>query len=348
MRSFSTRATLLILFAYLTTSLVASTVSAGDVFDDKDLWRASVCGNVIGTDFGSVVDFAGNSLPDDFSGEIPTPQNLSYGVVSQEGNALGIRALSTNGSVGFVADFARSVDIDINPGLDPVEGVCFRVLQLDSIYKFYDGDTLVETQVAEYDATLTFDDAPAYWGWTNTEGLNITRIEISGTEESNFAIVIEGEISFGGNCSPSPEESLEEIIASLEAIGPTGCYFDDLRIDLATYFLGSAANPAFFNEDGSLNDNGCLFFWYAKKATSLLSRVNGNADVDQAQMDIQAVLNSIVEGELAAAVAAGGDAYSIATAEDFLLQAEMFAAAGDYKRAARKSKWAWVFARCSY
>ncbi len=350
MKTFLAKATLLLLFSFVSSPLLAS-----DVFTDKDSWRDSVCGEIVSTDFEALIDNSGNPLAGSFFGPIPNDQVLGWGTLSQQGNApSAITAFASGGNRGGLSDETRSLDFDLDPTQDPIEGFCFKYIGNSFQVSFFDGATLVETQSVDVDGTITLADDPAHFGWTNTDSLNVTRIEVIATDTTpdaaEIVFVLDGEFSFGGSCNvdPTPQELLEQVITNLTAIGPTGDCKDDNRISTALYYLNCAADPAYFDENGLLNENGCSYFWNMKKASKLLNRVEGNAEVDQALMDIQALLTDVVENELAAAIASGGNPCDIETAENRQLAADAFAAAGNFKKATQKRKEAWAYAYCSY
>ena len=154
----------------------------------------------------------------------------------------------------------------------------------------------------------------------------------------------------GGNCGTStPQEQLDEVIANLDAIGPTGSSFDDYLIGCAIAYLECANNPVFFTEDGLLNNNIAYFFFAKTKVASFfLCNVDGNAAVDQALLDIQAALFDVVEMEIAAATAAGGDADDLASAANFQADADALTVMGNFKFATKKRMFAWFCANYSY
>lgn len=353
MRSFFAKtATFLILFAFLTSPLVAS-----DTFTDKDEWSESVCGDRVDSDFESVMDASGNPVfpGDNIVSNLPNNQVLAWGIASQENNSDLIETFVNGDLHGFIAREDEPVSFDLDPTQGPLEGFCFRHFGNSFQLTFFDGDTVVDTQTVFVDELITIDDE-AFFGWTNTDGLNVTRIEMIALDPAGDIVslffISNFQFSFnGGNCNndPTPQEQLDEVIANLDAIGPTGSSLNDYLIGCAIAYLECANNPVFFTEDGLLNNDIAYFFFAKTKVASFfLSNVDGIEAVDQALLDIQAALSNVVDMEIAAATAAGGDADDLASAAYLQADADALTVMGKFTFATKKRMFAWFCANYSY
>ena len=313
----------------------------GVTFTDCDAWETAVCGSVLDDDFESFVDENGDSYGDNFGGPIPTPQSVVWGEVSQDGN--NSAAISFQASTSFPISKGIIFDVGGEDGtgpavftpntaaLGPLEGVCFSYLtdDNDSVITFnaYDGETLV--------ASFPLPNAPdddtgkpvaSTFGWQNTEGLNVTRFEfaIEKSETSTIdpiGVVGDGQLSFGEGCDP-PEVSCFDQLA-------------DIKADLADFVGTLSGNDAYFAQ-GALDcidwmQHDC--FW-EQPSGNRLTRYGGSLFIgaaytvaylewiDDPEADVLidelvAVLECLVDHEIAYAIANGGNTCYIDRAEDY-------------------------------
>ncbi|QEG25016.1 hypothetical protein [Mariniblastus fucicola] len=310
----------------------------GETFTDCDAWAAAVCGSVLDDDFESFVDFDGNQISANFFGPVPSPQSLVWGEVSQDGNdpaAVSVfRSETSPFSAGTFFDDAGdgrpAVFTPNTTALGPLEGICFKYLSTESdatvSFNAYDGETLVASIPLPNATDAAGAAVPSTFGWQNTEGLNVTRFEFAiersatGTV-SPTGIVGDGQLSFGDGCDPSPvscfdqlalvEASLESYVATL-----TDCeaYYAQGSLDCVNWMQ----NDCFWEQPSGnrLSRYGGSMFIGAAYAVCYLEWVD-TPEADLLIDELVAVLECIVDHEIAYAIENGGSQCFIDRAEDY-------------------------------
>ena len=323
----------------------------GETFTDCDAWTAAICGNIIDDDFESVVGFPDNPIPEPgtgrFSDPVPNPQSLVWGDVSQSftPELVFFSGQEEMGGIcsGFLFDnsFEDGADgrpIVFTPNTDvmgPLEGVCFSYFSqfpdIDIAFNAYDGDTIVASIPLPANA-IDDEGIPiaATFGWRNTEGLNVTRFEFAVTSVvlgRPAGFVGDGQLAFGDGCDPPEATCFEQLgmveadlDAFLDTLSGDDAYFAQGALDLVQYMQND-----FFWEQPSQNRlsryGGSLFIGAAYSVLYLEWVDDPEADV--LIDELIAVLECIVDHEIAYAIENGGSQSFIDRAEDFALLAEI-------------------------
>ena len=196
-----------------------ATLSA-QTFTDNDAWRAATCGQIVEDEIiDRITEYmTANGLDpnvDDVSAiPLSMPTDLGWGTFTSFG--FGDNAFFNFASVnsrGFIIDerefnsvtndLERTFYLDPEPALGAVEGFSFHYGSEGFNIDIYDGTTLVESLHAPDSGGTDFAD----FGWINTNGINITRLEIYSSPDNvggNTVTFISGvDFSFGQACPPN-------------------------------------------------------------------------------------------------------------------------------------------------
>jgi len=204
------------------------------------------------------------------------------------------------------------------------------------------GDTLIETIVP---TPVLEQLVVEQICWLNTDLENVTRIEYSDSE----GIVCGFRFAFGEqgcNDMPTCRSLLQDVIADVRAIVPTEGSYDQQALDCAAAYLDCADHDFLWSNDDQINDR--IVFFFLHKATKHLRFVTRSPEAAQARADIQGVLSCIVDTEIEAAAAAGGDSELIECAEYFQSSADAYQEVGFLRKATLLRKLAWLKAVWAY
>jgi hypothetical protein len=324
-----------ILFLSLLLLTPVSVLAQGDTFSDCATWEAAVCGSVVDDGFDGFVDFDGAPVPDSFFGAIPSPQSVVWGDVSQEGNSPAGLAffsdLDANGveQGGVLFDDGRPVVMTPNGVLGPLQGICIdfevaneNVANSGAFVNFYDGDTLVETVAVPIVPENSGNSVPGTFGWINTDGINVTRFEFAVQGGTNdLGVVRNAQLAFGESCDPPAEtcfEGLAAVKADIEALLATSTASDACYLTGALDCVCWMQNDCFWEQPSGnrLSQYGGSMFVGAAYAVCYLEWVD-DPQADVIIDDLLAVLECIVDNEIAYAIENGGAQCYIDRAEDY-------------------------------
>lgn len=176
----------LLVFTLFLGSSSALAQSQGLMFVDRDEWNTAITGTVLDDDFNSLVNVDGDLVIDTptlDSQFLTNPQQLAWGQLSAilVPGPPDFQSLTANVNEGEAAVFLRGEKLifDLDPTLGQFEGFFTKVFNQDIRLSLFDGDTLVET-LDEPDFYIAPEDRfPGEFGWVNTTGLNVTRIEVT-------------------------------------------------------------------------------------------------------------------------------------------------------------------------
>ena len=308
-------------------SISSITFAQGEVFTDCDAWTAAVCGEIIDDDFESLVDLNGDLLTEDQLSFGTGNQVLSWAsVTSPETTDLNI--FRENGTNNLFTDNRSPLVFDLNADLLPFEGFCFDYASDGEVtFSGFAGDTLVVTETMP--ATGVDFSFVENFGWRDTEGLGITRIEISVavTAEGETSTIVfgNGQVSFGEICDPEPEpepptcfEMLGDVKTNTQALLPSlsgdDLYFAESALDCIWWMR----SDSFWEQPSGnrLTRYGGTLFVGAAYTILYLEWVDDPA-ADVLIDELTEVLECIVDNEILYAIENDGDQCFIDRAEDF-------------------------------
>ena len=334
--------------------LSAQDTTSGETFTDFAAFEAEVCGTIVGGGLDSE-NFTNRTILGDVFSTFDSAQTIAGGQVESSGSIL-------FASVGLLSDFVES-DACLVAGLaagqaedfsltftpDPasgnVEGFCIDYIG-NPVITIFDGDTVVDTITA---APTAVGVETATICWLNTDLANVTRIQFDDATESDISLVCGFQFAFGEqgcNDVETCRSLLRDVIADVATIVPVEGTYDQQLLDCAIAYLGCADHDSLWINDDQVENCNVFFFLY--KATKYLSFVSESSEATQAMADIQAVLSCLVDTEIAAAIAAGGDAGLIECAAYYQSCADAYQEVGFFRKAAVLRKLAWYKAVLAY
>ena len=335
----------------LATIFVASTAT-GQEFEDRDAWLAALKGIVIEDDFErlgeetEVLEF--NDLGD--------PIDLAYGQISTTDPDNGVFFANVVGdsaplisNFNFVDDNLVFTDFVVTPDTETngeLEGfcLCYAVdpfiddFSVGAVIELFNGNDLVST--LELSPTVNVD-AEINFCWINDTGSTITSFNIV-FEENQTGAVCDIDVAFCPVVDDSCRGQIQNLIADLESLLPTGSDSDDYLIQEALVDLNAIDDDALFDGD-LLNEFGLYFFFRAKFGVFFLQHVY-DSDVS-AQIDaFNAIVQCVTQAAIDEAIIRGGDQDFI----DFAIDLEDFAQyledSGYFLDAIFFRKFAWAYA----
>lgn len=301
----------------------------GEVFTDCDAWSEAVCGNILDDDYDSFVDENGDLISDNFNSGIPTPQTVTWGQVSQDGNdppAVSYVNVATAQGILFSGQRPAVFTPD-TIALGQLKGICFTYRGVDEegagvTFTAFDGDTPVATHVLPVPANDANGNAvDATFGWINSEGVNVTRFEFASFGDGASGFVGNGQLSFDDGCDPLEATCFEQlavvegnVAAFLETLTGNDAYFARGSLDCINWMQ----NDCFWEQPSGnrLTRYGGSMFIGAAYAVCYLEWVD-HPEADVLIDELVAVLECIVDHEIAYAIANGGNTCYIDRAEDY-------------------------------
>lgn len=154
-------------------------------------------------------------------------------------------------------------------------------------------------------------------------------------------------VLIGLDLDESPRTLKMEALDRLRAIGPTGSWWTDVWIQVAAYWLEAALSPYLWEDESSLVPRiGQHVFRFEEYAARTLDRLqnapNGVGDEVIAVLELMVAADfALAEGEIAEAIANGGDQGRIDQAIQRLDQGVYYWEHGRYRRAIRYFRWSW-------
>jgi hypothetical protein len=211
---------------------------------------------------------------------------------------------------------------NLNPALGILEGFCFRYANLSADIRVYDGDTVVDS-FTTVPGQFSVDAPETFICWENTNGVNVTRVEVetrSGQADVNSALfIIDGEFRF--ECDPEPTATCFSQLADVQAgvaalladADDSDAYWAEGALDCIEWMQ----DDIFWDPSGDrLTQYGGTMFIGAAYTVCYLEYVDDPA-ADLLIDELLAVLECIVDNEIAYAIENGGNSCYIENAEHF-------------------------------
>lgn len=154
-------------------------------------------------------------------------------------------------------------------------------------------------------------------------------------------------VLIGLDLDESPRTLKMEALDRLTAIGPTGSWWTDFRIQVAAYWLEASLSANLWEDESSLVPRiGQHVFRFEEYAARTLHRLedapNGVGDEVVAVLELMVAADfALAEGEIAEAIANDGDQRRIDRAIQRLNQGVYYWEQGRYRRAIQYFRWSW-------
>jgi hypothetical protein len=307
----------------------SASAQTGGFTTDLAQWQSDVPGTSLALNLESLVKFDGTLLDGnvDAFDTVPDGQNLGWGTLSQGFvDPNGVEGVLTRTVGGLI--LARSLEgvplvhtIDSTNGA--LNGFCIRYVNLAADIRVYEGATLVDsftTVPGQFDS----DDPETHICWENLGGVEVTRVEVERTAGQDVDgnpefFTIDGEFRFEAAAADPATcfEQLADVKAEVAALLADAEACDAYWLDGALDCIEWMQDDIFWDPSGDrLTQYGGSMFIGAAYTVCYLEYVDDPA-ADVLIDELLAVLECIVDNEIAYAMENGGNSCYIENAEHF-------------------------------